>query len=58
MTVSAGVACTTDHATHRAETIYRLADQALYQAKEQGRNSGSHREIRGQPIPSPDPPEA
>jgi len=38
VTVSAGVACTTDHATHSAETIYRLADQALYQAKEQGSN--------------------
>jgi diguanylate cyclase (GGDEF)-like protein len=38
VTVSAGLACTTDHATHSAETIYRLADQALYQAKEQGRN--------------------
>lgn len=38
VTVSAGVACTTDHDTHSKETIYRLADQALYQAKEQGRN--------------------
>ena len=38
MTVSAGVACSTDHATHSAETIYRLADQALYQAKELCRN--------------------
>jgi len=38
VTVSADVACTTDHATHSAETIYHLADQALYQAKEQGRN--------------------
>jgi len=27
-----------DHETHSKETIYRLADQALYQAKEQGRN--------------------
>ena len=38
VTVSAGVACTMDHAAHDAESIYRLADQALYQAKEQGRN--------------------
>jgi diguanylate cyclase (GGDEF)-like protein len=38
VTVSAGVACATDPATHSAETICRLADQALYQAKEQGRN--------------------
>ena len=38
VTVSAGVACATDPATYSAETIYRLADQALYQAKEQGRN--------------------
>lgn len=38
MAVSAGVAFTTDHAAHSAETIYHLADQALYQAKEQGRN--------------------
>jgi len=38
LTVSAGVACATDPAAHSAETIYRLADQALYQAKEQGRN--------------------
>ena len=38
VTMSAGVACTTNHATHSAETIYRLADQALYQAKKQGRN--------------------
>ena len=38
VTVSAGVACTTDHETHSAETIYDFADQALYQAKEQGRN--------------------
>ncbi len=37
MTVSA-VACTTDHATHSAETIYSLADEALYQVREQGRN--------------------
>jgi len=37
VTVSA-VACTRDHATERAETIYRLADQALCQAKKQGRN--------------------
>lgn len=38
VTVSAGVACIMDHETHSKETIYRLADQALYQAKEQGRN--------------------
>ncbi len=38
VTVSAGVACTTDPATRNAEAIYRLADQALYQAKKQGRN--------------------
>ena len=38
VTVSAGVACTTDHASHSAETIYRLADEALYLAKKQGRN--------------------
>ena len=38
VTVSAGVACATDHATHSVEAIYRLADQALYQAKKQGRN--------------------
>jgi len=38
VTVSAGVACTADHASHGAETIYRLADEALYLAKKQGRN--------------------
>ena len=38
VTVSVGVACATDHATCSAEAIYRLADQALYQAKKQGRN--------------------
>ena len=32
------VACTTDHASHSAETIYSLADEALYQVREQGRN--------------------
>jgi diguanylate cyclase (GGDEF)-like protein len=32
------VACTTDHASQSAETIYRLADEALYQVREQGRN--------------------
>ena len=37
VTVSA-VACTTDHVTYSAETIYSLADHALYQAKKQGRN--------------------
>ena len=36
--VSAGVACTKDHDTFRSETIYHFADQALYQAKDQGRN--------------------
>jgi len=38
VTASAGVACTTDPATRSAEVIYRLADQALYQASKQGRN--------------------
>ena len=38
VTVSAGVACTTDHKTLSAETIYHIADQALYKAKEQGRD--------------------
>jgi diguanylate cyclase (GGDEF)-like protein len=38
VTISAGVACTSDHDTQSAETIYRIADQALYKAKKQGRN--------------------
>lgn len=38
ITVSAGVACTRDHDTHSAETVYHNADQALYRAKQQGRN--------------------
>ncbi len=38
VTVSAGVACTADQTLHSADAIYRHADQALYQAKEQGRN--------------------
>jgi diguanylate cyclase (GGDEF)-like protein len=36
--MSVGVACATDHATCSADAIYRLAYQALYQAKKQGRN--------------------
>ncbi len=38
VTVSAGIACTTDHDVHSADPVYRIADKALYQAKEQGRN--------------------
>jgi diguanylate cyclase (GGDEF)-like protein len=38
VTVSAGVVCTRDHGTHSAESIYHIADQALYEAKESGRN--------------------
>lgn len=38
VTVSAGVACTADHKTHTVETLYGLADRALYRAKETGRN--------------------
>ena len=38
VTVSSGIACTSDHNTHSTETIYRIADQALYKAKKQGRN--------------------
>lgn len=38
VTVSAGVACTLDHEGQSAEAVYRLADQALLQAKREGRN--------------------
>lgn len=37
LTFSAGLAAIPDHATNR-ETLFKLADRALYQAKEHGRN--------------------
>jgi len=38
ITVSAGVVCTTDHIDQNTEAIYNLADQALYKAKQYGRD--------------------
>jgi len=38
VTVSAGVACVSDHDAQSAEALYSHADQALYQAKQQGRD--------------------
>ena len=36
------MACTMDHATHSAETIYRLADQALYRGQGARTQKGNH----------------
>ncbi len=38
VTASAGVACTVGHEDHSAREIYQLADQALLQAKREGRD--------------------
>ncbi|GEO82966.1 GGDEF domain-containing protein [Pararhodospirillum oryzae] len=49
VTISLGVAATVPHADLSPETLKSAADQALYAAKEQGRN----RAVLGLPLPSP-----
>ena len=54
ITVSIGVACAPDHAQHRI-TLLRLADEALYRAKEGGRNQVVYAGSPESPAPSTHP---